>query len=503
MLFVFAIAISSCSKEDSATKPTEQNQSQGLIKVTGEDANAATKTALNGVVTSWVATTDKVGIYSPQASATSGGNAGVTNGVFTAITSTASSAFTGAMYWKGTGVHNFYAYYPYSALAGTNSAAVPVTLVASQTQIGTTSTHIGALDFMVATPTTGSGANNALSSGINFKYNHLFTILDFSLKMASGTATLTKLELFSMDNNLSLTSGTVNLTSAPPAENVPYTIADAQGTKQVSLTTSLSLNTTTATHAYMMILPGNQSTTQSVTIKLTNSEGKVTSITKTGADFKRGNKYTVSGIDAITFADPVSDTDGNTYKTVTIGTQVWMAENLKTTKYNDGTAIPNVTDVNAWAALTTGAYCWYLSQGYNKDTYGGLYNWYAVNPTTNGGKNLCPVGWHVPTDNEWTTLTTFLGGASSGAAGKMKETGTSHWLSPNTGATNSSGFSGLPGGYRVKNGYTQISLEGYWWSSTQFNTDNAWHRSMIWNDGNVQQTSSALLRGLSIRCLKN
>jgi uncharacterized protein (TIGR02145 family) len=137
----------------------------------------------------------------------------------------------------------------------------------------------------------------------------------------------------------------------------------------------------------------------------------------------------------------VTDIDGNIYHTVTIGTQVWMVENLKTTKYRNGDPIPNVTG-NAWAALTTGAYCWYNNDAATyKATYGALYNWYAVADS----RNIAPTGWHVPTDAEWTTLTTFLGGESV-AGGKLKETGTNHWTSPNTGATNETGFTALPGG---------------------------------------------------------
>ena len=116
--------------------------------------------------------------------------------------------------------------------------------------------------------------------------------------------------------------------------------------------------------------------------------------------------------------------------------------NLKTTKYNDGTSIPNVTNDTSWSNLTTGAYCWYNNDVSYKNPYGALYNWYAVNT----GK-LAPKGWHVPSDAEWTTLITYLGGESI-AGGKLKEAGTTHWLSPNTEATNSTGFSALPGGRR-------------------------------------------------------
>ena len=139
----------------------------------------------------------------------------------------------------------------------------------------------------------------------------------------------------------------------------------------------------------------------------------------------------------------IKDIDGNKYKTVTIGTQVWMAENLKTTKFNDGTPIPMVKENDAWANLTTPAFSWYNNDSIdNKRNYGALYNWYTV--STN---KLCPVGWHVPTEAEWATITAYLGEVGL-AGGKLKDAGTVHWRTPNTGATNESGFTALPGGYR-------------------------------------------------------
>ena len=135
-----------------------------------------------------------------------------------------------------------------------------------------------------------------------------------------------------------------------------------------------------------------------------------------------------------------TDFDGNNYPVGQIGTQIWMVENLKTTRYNDGTDILSITDNTTWENLITPGYCFYNNGVVNKNTYGALYNWYAVNT----GK-LAPKGWHVPTNDEYTTLITFLGGESV-ASSKLKESGTSHWQSPNTEATNQSGFTALPGG---------------------------------------------------------
>ncbi len=199
----------------------------------------------------------------------------------------------------------------------------------------------------------------------------------------------------------------------------------------------------------------------------------------------------------------VTDIDGNTYKTVQIGTQVWMAENLKTAKYNDGTRIPNITDNTQWTNITTGAWCYNDNNAAKNAKYGKLYNWYAVNPTTNGNKNVCPTGWHVPTDAEWTVLTDYLGGEIV-AGGKLKEVGTANWISPNTDATNISLFTGLPGGYRHNDGYySSIGSNGSWWSSTEDNTLAAWYRYLGYSIGNAHRGNDDKKNGLSVRCLRD
>jgi uncharacterized protein (TIGR02145 family) len=195
----------------------------------------------------------------------------------------------------------------------------------------------------------------------------------------------------------------------------------------------------------------------------------------------------------------VSDIDGNTYKTIQIGTQTWMAENLKTTKYNDNTSIPLVTDNTAWSNLATPAYCWYENNSASyKAIYGSLYNWFAIN--TN---KLCPAGWHVPTDPEWTTLETFLGGKIV-AAGKMKEVGTNNWNSTNSGVNNSSGFTGLPGGYRYRAGtFTSIGFLGAMWAATAYDASYAWYRYMTAAGNDLTVISNYKTSGFSVRCVKN
>jgi uncharacterized protein (TIGR02145 family) len=196
----------------------------------------------------------------------------------------------------------------------------------------------------------------------------------------------------------------------------------------------------------------------------------------------------------------MSDIEGNTYKTVKIGDQWWMAENLKTAKCNDGTAIPLVTG-SEWFWLSTPGYCKYNNnQATYGNTYRALYNWYTVNT----GK-LCPSGWHVPSDAEWTTLVTYLGGESV-AGGKMKETGTAHWKSPNTGATNKSGFSGLPGGDRDITGvFNLIGEIGFWWSSTESSSSpaNAWSRFLGYDYTAISRCDYNRGAGFSVRCVRD
>ena len=194
----------------------------------------------------------------------------------------------------------------------------------------------------------------------------------------------------------------------------------------------------------------------------------------------------------------IADVDGNVYNVVTIGNQCWMKENLKTTKYRNGDLIPTNLSDAAWQATTSGAFSIYNNTTANDSIYGKLYNWYAVADP----RGLCPTGWHVPSDAEWTTLENFLGG-SSVAGGKMKAV-SSLWTSPNTGATNSSGFTGLPGGGRNFDGeYIFIGTNGYSWSSTQYTTTIAWCRNLDNDNGDVYPNYFNKGQGFSVRCLRD
>jgi len=195
----------------------------------------------------------------------------------------------------------------------------------------------------------------------------------------------------------------------------------------------------------------------------------------------------------------VTDADGNVYTTVTIGNQVWMVENLKTTKYRNGDPIPNFGDDNAWITATSGAYSNYESNENNSATYGRLYNWFAVNDS----RNIAPNGWHVATEADWIILTTYLGGVTN-AGGKLKQPGTLYWSSPNLMGDNQTGFSALPGGFRSDNGsYLTLGTNGFWWCTTEYSVASAWRWSMRNNTLIVDEYFWSKTFGCSVRCVKD
>jgi uncharacterized protein (TIGR02145 family) len=194
------------------------------------------------------------------------------------------------------------------------------------------------------------------------------------------------------------------------------------------------------------------------------------------------------------------------YKTVKIGTQVWMAENLYVDKFRNGDLISNIQSDEEWEIAVEErkpAWCFYNNDPANGKIYGKLYNWFAVNDP----RGLTPNGWHVPDDAEWTTLTSFLGGEDV-AGGRLKEIGLTHWKNPNAGATNKSGYTALPGGYRSNYGtYYEIEYKGYWWSSMEFATTStttyAWYRYISCDDTNVDRSYYNLPYGFSVRCIRD
>lgn len=193
-----------------------------------------------------------------------------------------------------------------------------------------------------------------------------------------------------------------------------------------------------------------------------------------------------------------NDNSTETFENVQIGNQTWMKKNLNVTKYRNGDLIPQVTDPTQWKNLTTGAWCYYNNDSANGDVYGKLYNWYAVNDT----RGLAPVGYHIPSNTDWTNLIDFLGGQYTTAGSLLKEEGTTHWTSPNTGATNSSGFTGLPGGSRFYYNGTFQSIQEwcYFWSSSSTNSRQLTYSTTIFQGAT---SSFPKANGFSVRCLKD
>jgi uncharacterized protein (TIGR02145 family) len=220
----------------------------------------------------------------------------------------------------------------------------------------------------------------------------------------------------------------------------------------------------------------------------------------------------------------VTDIDGNVYQSVTNCNQTWTKQNLNVSKYSDGTPIPHVQDETQWANLTTGAWCYFNNTTANGTTYGKLYNWYAVagiydsasatNPALR--KKLAPTGWHIPSDAEWSSFINCLDPNADGgntfpnfAGGKMKsigtiQSGTGLWQEPNTDATNESGFSGLPAGYRGSDGtFDSVGYAGLWWSSSEGDTASAWNRGLNYYGGLVFRDGNGKKLGFSVRCLRD
>ena len=206
-----------------------------------------------------------------------------------------------------------------------------------------------------------------------------------------------------------------------------------------------------------------------------------------------GNEISFTTVNALT------DIDGNNYQLITICNQTWTKSNLNVSHYRNGDIIPQVTDATQWNGLTTGAWCYYANMSSNGIISGKLYNWYAVNDP----RGLAPAGYHIPTNAEWTSLTTCLGGETI-AGGKMKETGTSHWTSPNQDATNSSGFTAIPGGNCGTDGtFHSFTASGLMWSSSAIGSGNSYYRRLNYYDGSVNNLIGSNIYGFSVRCLKD
>ena len=216
--------------------------------------------------------------------------------------------------------------------------------------------------------------------------------------------------------------------------------------------------------------------------------------------FATNSKGTAYGNEII-FKTQLTDIDGNIYGTIIIGSQVWMSQNLRTTRFSDNTPIPEIADNKLWCSLASPAFCWYSNDRNSDDMrFGALYNWFSVNTG-----RLCPSGWHVPDDSEWNVLTAYLGGEYY-AGGLLKEVGMSHWESPNAGASNYFSFSALPAGYRSGLTSGLFHAKGYmswWWTNTEYNSNWARTRAIEFDVTDIAGGHGVKRNGYSVRCIRD
>jgi uncharacterized protein (TIGR02145 family) len=307
--------------------------------------------------------------------------------------------------------------------------------------------------------------------------------------------------------------GVLAMLSTLPIGNITGTTATSGGNitnnggtsvTQRGVVWSTSPNPTTA-NSLSSAGSGSGSYTSNLTGLNSNTTYYVRAYATNSAGTAYGNElsFTTTGGGSNIISNPGAGVTFNwyTYSSVVLGNgQEWMAENLRTTTYANQDPIPNVTGATQWESLTTGAWVHYNNDNQYENPYGKLYNWYAVADV----RNLCPTGWHVPSDAEWTVLSDYLGGEVV-AGGKMKSTGTQYWLSPNTDASNESGFSGLPGGLR-NNFYglfTNVGDAGFWWSSTGSSATDALYRDLIYSNGITGRNDGHKQAGFSVRCLRD
>jgi uncharacterized protein (TIGR02145 family) len=314
--------------------------------------------------------------------------------------------------------------------------------------------------------------------------------ITYTVNNPGNLATLTTLSVGNITNSSANSGGSISATggSSVTQRGVCWS------TSQNPTTASSSTNDGNGTGSFTSNLTGlTENTTYYVRAYAINSAGTAYGNQQSFFTSTNGSGNVSNPGAGVTY-------NGYTYSSVVLGNgQEWMSENLRTNNYRNGDPIPTGLDNATWSSTTSGAYAIYNNENAYDDIYGKLYNWYAVTDL----RSLCPIGWHVPTDGEWTTLMDYLGGDEV-AGGKMKTT--TGWQSPNTGATNESGFSGLPGGYRYDIGIFNdvgVGYYGYWWSSSQSSASNAWNRDLAYNGGVADRGVAGRRAGLSVRCLRD
>ncbi|OFX77640.1 MAG: hypothetical protein A2X19_00070 [Bacteroidetes bacterium GWE2_39_28] len=513
------VAIFSCIKND-------EFQSDGIniqVKILGIKDSTQTKTALNGLSTTWIANSDKIGIFSPQCRLTTDGEPGVSNAIFTALTDGATSSFSGEIYW-GTEASDFYSYYPHQ-VGEFSYNQVPVSIPAEQTQsAGNNSSHLGNLDFLVSKPVTGlRRGKTAEGASVSLNFNHLFTLLEFQIINTSSSVNISKIRLKG-SNPLSFGSGKLDLSQSAPAAGAPYTIDEVAGENNevmLNITTPFATtdNYNTTPKAYMVIMPGVQMGELKIQIEI---DGSFKEIKKAAITFERGKKYTVK-IDAALATVPLID--GSELEPVLINGLLWAPVNAGYDsfhphgllyqwhrKYGQGqdySFTPNLTIQLGPKELSVG------NAIENKDLFIRVNNLSPYDWTTpqqsnwimSDDYNPCESGWRVPTQSELQSLIaqgrTVVPSNSGGVDGIPGV-----WFGPDhnnpSQRTITSIFLPL-GGYRNFDSNveksTNINLHGFYWT-TSVNTSNA-NGALIYSTSTSPSINSySRARGHSIRCVK-
>jgi len=511
----------SCIKEE----PVPELVDDGSIIFLCEDSKPATKTTLNGQQTEWIANSDKVGLYSPQASVTAGGDPGVVNEPLTALSSGARSQFSGSVYWN-TGDHEFYSYYPY--VAGTHSyTAVPVSLSAEQNQVSDNDcSHIGSLDFLIANPyTTKYPGSSGTPATVSLRYNHLFSIIEFQIIRSSGSGSITKVKL-SGKRSLAFNSGTIDISQTTPPTGENYVIDSMSDTsKSVTVTLNSAFNPTkdysTTPKVYMVILPGAHAGDVKIGIE---SGGVFKEVVKSNVTFKRGKKYIIQ-VDADNATVPIID--GMDLEPVEVNGVIWAPvnagyrEDLRTGEYfqwfrkygfDRDFTIKSAYDL--WSVD--------LDQETALDKYkdvfftwrGSGYEWmpfYQVEWNRTEKFNPCPVGWRLPTKTEVESLiscgsTCIIAENAGGVDGLI-----GRWVGPNHNIPGerekTAVFFPFTGTLSASNGtWPSTFISGNYWlayygePSTSYNGQVLTVINTQSSDPRINLMNKA--QGVSVRCVK-
>jgi uncharacterized protein (TIGR02145 family) len=395
-----------------------------------------------------------------------------------------------------------------SVASAASSAVIPVTVPGAPTGVVATAGNSSASLAFVAPASNGGSAitgYTVTSNPGNFTASGATSPINVTGLTNGSAYTFTVIATTAVGNSVASAASTAVTPGTVPSAPTGAVATAGNTSASVAFVAPASNGGITITGYTVTSNPGGVTATGATTsINVTGLTNGISYIFTVVATNSVGNSIASAASTAVTpNACPtatISDISGNPYNTVSIGTQCWMGSNLKTTLYRNGDGIAYVWDASDWAARTTGAQSGYDNNSSNTAIYGNFYNWYAVADA----RGICPTGWHVPTDAEWTTLANFLGEPSVAVGGKMKTIGTTYWISQSAGTNNSSGFSGLPGGIRTTLGvFADVGQHAGFWSASLVGDGNVWYRRLNAYDDIFNKSPAQPVVGFSVRCLRN